>query len=552
MDAELYQGFLSELQALDELLADRHRGPRFVEREDPDVRRLMESLALFSTRTRQAASDALHGAVERLVQGHLDDFLVPQPTRGMLRAVPGSRLTDPVMLPRGTRVRLRTVDDDVGMFSTTRDLTIRPLQLDWAERQLRGRRGYRILLRIRARAVTREVSEPLSFHVSHAGDYPASLRLFTRLRDHLQAISVFYDHVPTPDEQGEPCGFSLGTAAASSSDLRSSTDLIRRLQLGSAGTVAEIREFFHHPAKELFLDVSLAPAARHWRQAWLCLDLGEGWPEDQVINEAMFRPFVVPIENLFSEPAEPVKADGTRTTFPIRSWQPEARATFHSVVEVSQQRKSGSDVILPSYLASGRESYEVDQGIDGGEPLLRLRLPDAFAQPRVVSVRARWYQPWFDDVAVGKLHAALQTRHVEGVELQVLGDLRPHQRSPLLRDATAMLQVMSRRSQRILSRRDIINLMAILGADERSHHGGVAAEVLHVEPREEPADRRRGGVAYVYRVTLADADEDRRGLQHDYVRRVGELLDAWSNNPVRIEIDRRAARDREPKQGATQ
>jgi type VI secretion system protein ImpG len=316
--------------------------------------------------------------------------------------------------------------------------------------------------------------------------------------------------------------------------------------------VAAIREFFHQPARDLYVDIGLPHAARAWRQAWLCLDLDEEWPADQVINQAMFELFVVPIENLFAEPAEPIKADGTRSSFPIRSWQPESKAAFHSIVEVTQQTQAGSDAIMPAYLATGRESYDLAYEGENGEPCLLLRLPDAFAQPRVVSVQARWHQPWFDDVAVGKLRACLQTRHVEGVELEVQGDLRPHEDSPLWRNESALLQVMSRRSKRILSRQDIVNLITILGANERGYHGDVAADVLHVETREEPADRRRsaGGVAYVYRLTLADADEDRQALQEDYVRRVGELVDAWSSNPVRIELHRRATRERGPEQGA--
>lgn len=541
MQVDLYQGFLTELAALDEFMATRRREQGFVQREDPDVRRLMESLAFFSARTREAASSQLRGAVERLVHGHLDDFLLPQPTRGMVRAVPGPRLIDPVALPRGTRLRLETLDDDVGIFTTSRSVTIRPLQLDWAERQLRGRKGYRILLRIRSRGVTQDVPEPLSLHVSQLGDYPSSLRLFSRLRKHLQSVSVVYDQVPTPDEQGEACGFALGGSSGADELVELATSHARR----ATGAIADIREFFHQPTRDLYLDIGLPKADKPWRQAWLCLDLGEDWPEDQVINQAMFGLYVVPIENLFTEPAEPIKADGMRSSYPIRSWQIEADATFHSVVEVSQQTKSGFDVILPAYLASGRESYDLEYDGEDGNPRLSLRLPDAFARPRLVSVRSRWHQPWFDDVAVGKLRVSLQTRRVEGVELQMQGDLRSHENSILWGDGSAMLQVMSRRTKRILSRQDIIKLMMTLGANERGYHGEVGDDILHVEVREEPADRHRGGgVAYVYRLTMADADEDRRALQEDYVKRVGDLLSVWSNNPVRTELHRRALRER--------
>jgi len=539
MDTELHQGFLRELQALDELLADRHRGPRFVEREDPDVRRLMEALALFSARTRQVATNTLRGAVQRLVHGHLDDFLTPEPTRGMVRAVPGARLTDPVILPRGTRVRLQTNDDDVGMFTTGRDMTIRPLQLDWAERQLRGRDGFRVLLRVRSHSLTQQMSEPLSLNINHMNDYVASLRLFTRLRRNLERVTVRYDDVPAPHEHGEECEARFGGRITA----RPGADIRSRLQLGPGGTVADIRRFFHHPASDLFLDIDLPKPAKPWRQAWVCIDLGGKWPEDQVINQTMFRLFVVPIENRFSEPAEPIRADGTQTTFPIRSWQPELRASFHSVVEVSQQTPGGADVILPASLASGRESYDVDRDGEDGDPNLLLRLPDAFLRPRVVSVQALWHQPWFEDVAVGKLRATLQTRHVEGVELQMQGDLRPHEDSVLWEEANAMLQVMSRKAKRILSLRDITKLMTTLGANDRGYHGEVAADILHVEVHEEPAAAREGGgVAYLYKVIVAEVDEDRRALLEDYVARLDTLVDAWSNNPARAEVsDRRPA-----------
>ncbi|MEM9458695.1 MAG: type VI secretion system baseplate subunit TssF [Myxococcota bacterium] len=542
-----YGEFLAELEALDDFLARRRRSIRLVQPEDPDVRRLMESLAFFSARTRETANEQLRESVQRLVHGHLDDFMTPQPTRGMLCATPGARLVDPVRLPRGSRVRLRTMDDDVGMFTTMRDVTIRPLTLDWAELQMRGRRGFRILLRIQSRTLCRGIAEPLSLHIDHLDDYLASLRMFTSLRQHLDKAWVVYDDVPAPgdrveqDERYQECDVGFGGSPAADELL----DITNRLYRAPSGTVANIRDFFHFPQKELYLDLGLPDAARPWRQAWICLELDDKWPTELVVGESLFRLFMVPIENLFVEPAEPIKADGTQTAHPIAPGVSAIQASFHSVVEVSQQTATGPDVILPAYLAGGRDSYDVGYRGDDVDPTLLLRMPDAFAHPRMVMVQARWHQPWFDDVAVGTLEASLQTRHIEGVEFHIQGELTPHRRSPLWHDPTAMLQVLSLRSKRILSRQDIVKLMTTLGADDSSHHGSVASELLHVEVREEPADRRRGGgVAYVYRMVLAAVEEDEQGLQDDYVRRVGELLDGWSSNPIRMEIRRRAARDR--------
>src|SRR3954464_13203737 len=108
VSASFYDDFLAELKAVDDSLAYRTGDATSVSREDPDVRRLMESIAFFSTRTRQAASDRLRGSVLALVRGHLDDFLSPQPARALVQAVPSGLVTDSVYLAAGTVLRLTT------------------------------------------------------------------------------------------------------------------------------------------------------------------------------------------------------------------------------------------------------------------------------------------------------------------------------------------------------------------------------------------------------------------------------------------------------------
>jgi type VI secretion system protein ImpG len=252
---------------------------------------------------------------------------------------------------------------------------------------------------------------------------------------------------------------------------------------------------------------------------------------------------MIPIENTVRDAAVPIKCDGTRSEFPIVPVRADAGLALHSVIGVFQEGPAGPEPILPIHLASGDASYDLEL-VDGGkgalESYLVLRLPGAFGEPRLISVEARWHQPGFDSVAVGKLDLKLQTRHLHGVELRLAGMLVPHRQSALWRDPAAMLGVLSRRSSRVLGRRDLINIMTMLGADEDSYHAGIDAELLRVESYEEPADLRRGGgIRQVYRITIGDVDEDRLGLLEDYLRCVELLLDAWSANPVRLEVQRR-------------
>jgi type VI secretion system protein ImpG len=531
VSTSFYEDFLSELKAVDDFLAFRTGDTTYVQREDPDVRRLVESIAFFSARTRQVASEQLRRSVLQLARGHLDDFLSPQPARGLIQAMPAGLLTDTAFLPAGTALRLTTVDGDLGLFSTMTDVTLRSLQIDLAELQLRAA-GFRLVIRIRARREVVDIPEPLAIHLSYLNDYQASLRVQYAMRRHLveHGATVFYDAAPDPSHTGAPCEVRFGSAP--------------RAQVPGAGSrIEQIRTFLHFPAKELCLHVSLPRPVAPWRQAWLCLDLDDAWPSELVVNKDVFRLFVLPIENLVRDAALPVKCDGTRSVFPIAPVRGDVGLALHSVAGVFQQTPSGLDPILPMHLASGDPCYDLDHAADGRdrfEPHLVLRLPDAFAAPRLISVDARWHQPGFDNAAVGKLDVKLQTRHLHGVELRMLGALTPHRDSVLWRDPAAMLHVLSRRSSRVLQRRDLISLMTLLGADGGSHHAGIDGELLHVDAHEEPADLRRGGgIRQVYRITIGEVDDDRLGLIADYLRCVETLLDAWGANPVRLEVHRR-------------
>ena len=535
MPASFYDDFLTELKAVDDFLAHRTGDPSSVAREDPDVRRLMESIAFFSARTRQAANDQLRSSMMSLARGHLDDFLSPQPARGLVQATPIGLVTDTAHLPAGTMLRVTTAEGDLGLFSTMTDVTLRPLQIDLAELSLRPGGGFRIALRVRARRDVVDMPEPLAIHLSYLGDYHASLRFQYRLRRHLLAdgVSVFYDTAPDPTGVGAPCEVRFGSAPPA------------RAAAGSGSPIEALRRFLHFPAKELAMAVSLPRPLAPWRQAWLCFDLDDQWPPELVVNKDIFRLFVLPIENVVRDAALPIKCDGTRTRYPIAPARIDAKLALHSVIGVFQELPSGPDPILPVQLASGNASYDLEHvahGADELEPRLVLRLPDAFGAPRVVSVEACWYQPDFDRVAVGKLDVRLQTRHVQGVDLRLLGTLAPHRESALWRDPAAMMRVLSRRVSRVLGRRDVISLMTQLGADADSHHAGVDADLLHIEAREEPAELGRGGgIRHVYQITIDNIDDDRLGLIADYLRCVETLLDAWSASPVRLEVHRRTA-----------
>ena len=77
---------------------------------------------------------------------------------------------------------------------------------------------------------------------------------------------------------------------------------------------------------------------------------------------------------------------------------------------------------------SGGDAWEIEQSTDERGNIrheLIVRMPDTFAVPRKLAVDAFWYQPAFSRHAIGNLQVKLQSRHLEGVEWNTLGGLRP-------------------------------------------------------------------------------------------------------------------------------
>ncbi|ACY15556.1 type VI secretion system baseplate subunit TssF [Haliangium ochraceum] len=522
MDDAFYRDFLTELSSLDDFLRRRSGDDELVAHTDPDVRRLLEAMAFFAARTRQAARDEVRGGVQRLARGFLDNLLWPQPARALIQAVAGDRLTEAAELPRHTPVRVRTPGGALGVFRTMRPLTLLPVACERVHVSPLPGSGRRVALALRNRGVLRERTLPLSFTIDYLGDYLSSLRFHYGLREHLQAATVFFDDEPAADARGLPCAVRYGVQIAADEPV----DALER-----------IRSFFHFPSQELGFEVELPAPQRPWRRAWLCLDLGADWPEDLVPNQDVFRLFTVPIENLRAGAAEPILADGTRSRYELASPAPFSDMALHSVRGVFQETEAGYEPLLPVHLSHDGPAYELDLGEDGRATGLRLRLPQAFETPRKVSVEALWTQPGFAASAEGRLDVELQTRRIEGVRWQLRGRVTPPRESPLWHDAFDMLHVLSLRSKRTLTRGELLHLMRVLGADEDCAHGELAPLIGAIDAREVPAQGREGGgVKQVYRVALRQVAPELRGLVFDFVARMWMLLDAWSANALELEL----------------
>ncbi len=216
MDDTLYKAFLLEMEALEKFrmgyTALHPAAP--LGREDQDVRRLTEALALFTARTRLAGQRAISRSTMRLFQQHFPYVLSPMPAMGMLRAVTGKHFVDASELPRGTQVRLTPTGAATGArqlaFRTLAPLRLLPIRLGRVDILKRGVEGFRLLLSFESEFSRNDEPGVLRLYVNHLNEFLSSLAVHYHLKKNLRAASIFFDESITEESVGKPCKVSFG------------------------------------------------------------------------------------------------------------------------------------------------------------------------------------------------------------------------------------------------------------------------------------------------------------------------------------------------------
>ncbi|UQA56292.1 type VI secretion system baseplate subunit TssF [Polyangium aurulentum] len=540
--AELYDLFLREIGALDDFWAERSRdGQLRLGPEDPDTRRLIEAMAFFAARTRAAASEAMEAAMVRMAGETLDDLLAPMPAAALVEAAPAGRLHADVTIARGSLLRLQFVDptitadtraprrsfgptqppgERIALFSTLDTVVVRPLIIESAA-VVGSRRALQIEVRLRA-SVPQARAFDLDLHVRRLADYRASLALHLALEQHTTRVIA-----RSSDGAEMPCHVRFGPPVPGSpiddSDSRS--------------PLTRIRSFFHFPEQDLTIRVSIPAQAKPWERLTLRFELDERWPEEQGVSTESFRLFVVPAVNLWSDFAAPIVYDGTKDTVPIVS----ATATREAAELVSLRGVYQADremaPLLPFSLAQERDGYELLRRAEGGAALLRVRLSDAFGEPRKLFADVVWSQPSLWSTSPTDVRVLPQLKVLNGVDLRLLGAVRRPQQSPLASDPSRCLDVMSLKMRPVLDRRSVAGLLSLLGACGDSPYRGFPDRIdaLTVRDAADPS-RRAGGIKHVYDVHIRSGSSADAPLVVRFQEQLAALLDAWTQDAVEVRM----------------
>ncbi|MFE8598425.1 type VI secretion system baseplate subunit TssF [Archangium violaceum] len=519
----IYLDYLNELDAL-ERFRQRFLGsyPTVpMDREDPHVRRLIESMAFFSVQTRLATQHNLRSTWLRLFSSFFDFLLQPLPAVALVQALPAEKMTETLSLPRGTELRLSPSQGVAGTFRTRHHLRILPISQAGTEvvRLPDGR--WRLILRYESSFPRRDPVGLFSLLVRHLDEFRPSLAVFHALRQHLTQVGVVYDAQANDSSQPIPCEFSLGTAPAELDDAGAYAHPLQR-----------VRAFFQMPDQGLFLHVSVPSHRKEWSRFSLCLDLDRSWTVGRSTYPDFLQPFVVPVENLKAEPAQPISADGARSEYPIRGMTAGRDLQLHSVTGVYVLDKSGRTPMRPAFLPGEGPSYELDESLDEelrARHSLLVRMPEAFLEPRKLLVEALWYQPQFVSEAIGRVSISTPGRHVEGLGWQLVGRLEAHRDSTLRSDVAGLTRLLAWKVKSTLERNELAALLSYLGTPAEEPFRRVIPWLRELKVTVAPDGALRGsGLLHVYELLLEPFEPSAEPLVACFLEQVQQLLEAWN------------------------
>ena len=526
------RAFLAELEALEQFrISYTSLHPAVpLAREDPDVRRLIEALALFTGRTRIAAERSVDNSFLTLFRQHFPNMLAPVPAMGLLRGEVTARYVDVVEIPRGAEVILshrNAADREQDFrFRTLAKLRILPIALIGADMFRVKGKGYRLALRFESPFPRNDDLGDISLHVNHLNDLTSSLTVLHELAKHLRGASIVYEKQIREDSQGQPVTVQFGAPPAEEWEYESHEHPLHRA-----------RTFFHFPYSELFLTARGAKPPRNWQSFALCLDLDESWPTNLRLSPHAFQLHVVPMENIKKDMADPIECDGTQERWSVRHPDTAARFVPHSLLGVYRMTDDGLAPLEPAVLGAKTETYEsVVEGTDEARKAwVVLNLPGAFDQPERVAVEAFWHQPGFADVGIAELKARLTDRYVDGVTWTCESPTVAHSPSSLEDDREGLLQLLSIKNQRFLGRDELVFLLRALGGESEKHFAKLVSALSAVTVKSKPFARRAGGFKYIYELQFDDLDGSDIPRLDVFGRRLLSLLTTWSVEEV-VEI----------------
>lgn len=533
-DDPLYKAFLTELESLEKFrISYSGQHPQVpLSREDPDIRRITEALAMFTARTRRAGERSLGLSMLRLFRQHFPFLLSPIPSMGMLHARVSPRFVDVGTVPRGADVVVSPTPAAVSAsnlpprltFRTLAPLRVLPITLDRVDLFAPEGGGYRMVLGFSAAHDRVDPIEQLSLYINHLNDFQSSLTVQFALKRHLKRASIVFDEDVREETLGTQCSATFGAEPTPNNDFELLSHPLER-----------VRSVLHFPQQEMFLSMRVSSQPRNWRRFSVIFELDSRWPRELKLTPDTFQLHVAPMINLLRAMSDPITYDATQDRYPIMHPEVALRYRMHSITGVYRlDQDEGLVPLRPGIVGEREHAYEIEtEGQeDRRKAYLSLDMPQAFLEPFRVAVDAIWHQPVFQDDRPFEYQAGLFDRYLEGLTWECLGAFSQPRHNQLGEDISGLLELLSMKNKRFLDRDELVFLLSAIGADRSRVFGSVLAAISDVKVEQVPYARGTTGFKYNYRVGFSRLDLSDLPLLDLFAQQMLQALKAWSVDEV--------------------
>lgn len=477
--------------------------------EDPYTNRLIESLAYFSARARLQGVRKITQIHQCLFRQYFPYLVNPLPAFAMLQLKPSIRYPEKVTFPIGSELVFKTANDLKATFQTLDPLTVFPLFFKKFEFDRRGDSGWRYLLEYASPHISTEEIGSIRLYINHLNSFISSLSVSFAMQYSLESVRVFYDKSDAI-ENGLECSIQFGH-----------TNEERKV---FNHIVEQVRSLLHFPQQELFVNLTVPPCGKRWQSITFCFEFDNKWPESLKLTSDSFIPFVTPIVNLKSADADPIIHDGTKDRHPILYPEPTHQYELHTVVNVLEILSQGTSPIKPGILAIGGGTYEVDYF----DKCLSLHLPDAFDDPKTVSIAALWTQPWFSNCVNDELRLQFIEAETFGLGVRLLGSIHRYENT-LEDDPNFLIRILSLKNQNYLSLNEILFIMNTMKNLNRSYFDSVPDYIKDLKINKK-TNHKQINTLLEYEFFLKELGGQKTEVFFLFFKYLNELLNCWLTN----------------------
>ncbi|UQZ90377.1 type VI secretion system baseplate subunit TssF [Deltaproteobacteria bacterium Smac51] len=286
---------------------------------DPDVERIMEGFAFLTGRLHQKLDDEFPEITHGLFNLLWPNYLRPVPSCAIVQYTPEAGLSQTQLIPRGTRVESKEVDETSCVFTTIYDVEVSPIKLSQAIlREKEGRNILALRLDISGALLQDLTFKNLKFFLT--GETALATNLYFTLLKKVESVKLaayendgfdrpFFTFGP---EAIGPVGFDEQCAML---PYPSNTFPGYRL----------LQEYCCFPEKFMFLELTLpqspgecVPEKFAERESFeLQFYLKELPPQAELVRAENFRLFCTPVVNLFRYDSAPLLITRKQTEYRI-------------------------------------------------------------------------------------------------------------------------------------------------------------------------------------------------------------------------------------------